>query len=50
MPPQTAAQESVYEEARQVFGQVGAQVSTLDNVGVVGVRAAELLGASHRDA
>ncbi|MGH3381029.1 MAG: DUF3037 domain-containing protein [Actinoallomurus sp.] len=49
VPPLTSAQEQVYDEARQVFGQVGAQVSTLDDVRGVGVRAAELLGPRHRD-
>ncbi|MDN3351609.1 DUF3037 domain-containing protein [Actinomadura sp. DC4] len=41
--PKTNAQQRVYEEAQQVFGQVGAQVNTVENAEVVGTRAAELL-------
>jgi hypothetical protein len=41
--PKTSAQQQVYEEAQQVFGQVGAQVNTVENAEVVGTRAAELL-------
>ncbi|TMR35550.1 DUF3037 domain-containing protein [Actinomadura geliboluensis] len=42
-PPTTPGQQQVFEEAGQVFDQVGARVSTLDDVEAVGTRAAELL-------
>jgi hypothetical protein len=42
-PPKTPGQQRVYEEAHQIFDQIGAQINTLDEVNVVGSRAAELL-------
>ena len=42
-PPITSEQECAFDEAEQVFSQVGAQVNTLDDVAVIGARAAELL-------
>lgn len=45
--PKTKDQQDAFEEATQVFDQLNASVRSLDEVDLVGVRAAELVAASH---
>ncbi|GAA3420760.1 DUF3037 domain-containing protein [Streptosporangium vulgare] len=45
-PPQTAAQERVFEEAKEVFAGLSAQVHSLDDVEAVGARAERLVKRS----
>jgi Protein of unknown function (DUF3037) len=47
-PPKSAEQRRAYEEADQVFEQLGAVVRNLDDVDTVGRQAAELLAKSRR--
>ncbi len=42
-PPETAEQVRAYDEAQQVFDRLGASVRDLEEVGLVGTRAAELV-------
>ena len=45
-PPQTDQQRDVFEEASQVFNEVNAIVTQLNDAESVGVRAAELVEAN----